>query len=96
MKELLKYSEWQDGVDRWHCNDVSKLSGIGSLWWVPCRMLEMTPVDYIKWLRATYAPDHMSFDGKTLLFSWDKDNYSKCHAFVLYINRIARNKKFFV
>lgn len=95
MSHILKYTEWES-VSGWHCNDVSDLAGISGYWWVPARLLNMTLVDYVKWLRENYAPDYMSFDGKTLLFSWDKSNYSKCHAFVLYINRVARNKKFLV
>jgi hypothetical protein len=94
-KHILKYTEWES-ASGWHCNDVSDLAGISGYWWVPARLLNMTPVDFIKWLIENYKPDHVSFNGKTLLYHWDKDHYSNMHAFVLYINKIARNKNFFI
>ena len=35
-----------------------------------------------------------SRNGKTLLYSWKKENYSKMHSYLLWINREARNRKF--
>lgn len=94
MAHILKYQEWQSPTGYWHCNDVSDLAGISGYWWVPARMLGLTPADYVKWLIKNYQPDRISFNGKTLLFSWSKEHYGKCHKFVLDINREARNRKF--
>lgn len=95
QKAILKYTEWES-VSGWHCNDVSDLAGLAGMWWVPARMLGMAPVDYIQWLVDKYSPDQISFDGKTLLYSWKPENYHKMHAFVLYINKYARDHKFFI
>ncbi len=93
---ILKYSEWQSPTGKWYCNDVEDLAGISGLWWVPARMLEMELDEYIKWLIKEYQPDDIKFTGKVLLFSWSKEHYSKCHSFVLYINKIARSKRFYI
>lgn len=92
---LLKFVEWQSsGTDEWHCNDTSDLASVRGLWWVPARLLGLAPADYVKWLIKNYKPDHISFDNDVLLFSWDKNNYARCHSFVLYINSESRKRKF--
>ena len=93
---LLKYVEWQSSTDEWHCNDTSDLASVRGLWWVPARLLGLAPADYVKWLIKNYQPDHISFGNNVLLYSWDKNNYAKCHSFVLYINKTARDKKFII
>ena len=92
---LLKFVEWQSsGTDEWHCNDTSDLASVRGLWWVPARLLGITPVEYVKWLIENYKPDHISFNNDVLLFSWDKNNYATMHKFVLYINSESRKRKF--
>ena len=94
---LLKFVEWQSsGSEEWHCNDTSDLASIRGLWWVPARLLGMTPANYVKWLIENYKPDHISFNNDVLLFSWDKSNYAIMHKFVLYINKVSRDKKFLI
>ena len=90
----LEYSDWQSGSGEWNCNDVKDLAGISGYWWIPARMMDMTPAEFVKWLVENYHPDKISFNGKTLLYSWSKEHYSKCHKFVLDINSIARKKNF--
>ena len=96
MAHVLKYSEWETGSGNYVCNDVSDLGGQAGLWWVPAIMLEMTPSEYVQWLVDNYHPDHLSFDGKTLIYSWTKQHYALMHKMVLYINKVARNKNFLV
>ena len=96
MAHVLKYSEWQGGSGNWYCNDVADLGGQSGLWWVPAIMLEMTPSEYVQWLADNYHPDHISFDEKTLVYSWAKEHYALMHKFLLYINKISRNKNFLV
>ena len=93
---IYKVSEWQSAGGRWYCNDVEDLAGISGLWWVPARMLGISPANYVKMLIDTYSPDNISFNKNTLIFSWNKENYAKMHRYVLDINREARNRKFFV
>lgn len=92
MKEEIhfyKVSEWQSPTGNWHVNDVSNLSGIAGHWWVPARLLKMTPADYIAWLIKNYQPDEVRWvsDKKLFFFSWNKENYSKAHSYYLFMNR---------
>ena len=97
MSKILKYTSWQSPTGKWYCNDTSDLAGIAGLWWVPARLMELTPAAYVKWLVETYKPDHITFtDNNVLIYSWDKEHYSLMHSFVLYINRVAKNKNFLV
>lgn len=96
MSHVLKYSEWQSPTGQWHCNDVSDLGGQAGMWWIPAYLLGKTPSEYVEWLIDNYKPDHVHFNGKTFLYSWAKENYAKCHSFILYINKCARNKNFLV
>lgn len=95
MAHLLKYSEWQGGSGSWYCNDTTDLAGPSAYWWTPARMMGMTPAEYIKWLVDNFQPTSITFNGKTLLYSWSEKDYSKCHKFILTINRIAREKNFY-
>lgn len=95
MARLYKISEFQGGSGQWYANCIDDLAGLGGQWWVPSRVLNMTAAQYVDWLIKTYKPDHITFD-KILIFSWDKENYSRCHAYVLAVNRIARQKKFMI
>ena len=96
MAHVLVYKEWQGGSGNWYCNDVSDLAGISGKWWVPARMLEMAPAAYVQWLIDNYHPTTLIWNGEILIYSWDKNHYADMHKFVLYINRIARQKNFLV
>lgn len=96
MAHILHYQEWQSPTGYWHCNDVSDLAGISGCWWVPARMLGITPADFVALLVEKYQPDKISFNGKTLLYSWKRENYGKMHSFVLWINATSRKKHFLV
>ena len=96
MAHILKYTEFQSPTGYWHCNDVSDLAGISGYWWVPARMLGITPADFVALLVEKYQPDEISFNGKTLLYFWKKENYSKMHSYLLWINATSRKKHFLV
>lgn len=96
MAHLYKASEWQSPTGRWFVDDTSDLANDSAAWWIPARILGLSLVDYVNLLINEYhatidkwCPD--SNDGKSLLlFHWDK--YADAHRYLLYINRIARNK----
>ena len=102
---ILHYQEWQSPTGYWHCNDVSDLAGISGYWWVPARMLGITPADFVALLVEKYQPDQISFNGKTLLYSWKKEmaiiswtqkDYSYCHKLLLNTNKLLRDKKIMI
>ena len=98
---VYEMSEWQ-GSGGWYCNDTKDLGGISGKWWIPAKLLNKTPLEYVQWLVETYKPDTIRFiqndncqDG-LLLYSWKPENYGKMHQYVLFINKEARHKNFLV
>ena len=91
---LLKYKEWQSGSGMWYCNDTSKLDGGGAKWWMPARALDLSLTDFILLLKDTYKATVVSYNPTTDYLHYYWNNYADCHKFVLYINRICRNKNF--
>lgn len=96
MAHMYKASEWTDASRKWHVADTSDLANDSAAWWIPARILGLSLVDFVLLLKNEYNanitgwyPD--SNNGKSLLlFNWD--NYNDAHRYLLYINRIARNK----
>lgn len=93
---ILRYQEWQSPTGRWYCNDVSDLGGISGKWWVPARMLNISLTDYVTFLKDEYNAIIDTYNIETDILIYHFDSYTDAHKFVLYINRIARNKQFLV
>lgn len=94
MAHLYKATEWIIGT-KWYVADTSDLANDSAAWWIPARILGLSLEDYILILINEYHAEIKWFpdsnNGKSLLvFSFV--NYSDAHKYLLYINRIARNK----
>ena len=90
-----KASEWKSGT-RWHVADTNDLAHDSAAWWIPARILNLSLEDFVLMLVNEYNATIDNWypeanNGKSLLiFSWK--NYADAHKYLLYINRIARNK----
>lgn len=51
------------------CNDVSDLAGISGYWWVPARMLGISPASFVQLLIEKFQPDKIKFTGNVLMCS---------------------------
>ena len=96
MAHLYKCSEWTDSTKKWYVADTSDLANNSAAWWIPARILGLSLTDYILLLKNEYNANIVGWypnsnNGKSLLiFNWN--NYNDAHKYLLYINRIARNK----
>ena len=92
---LLKYTEWEQN-GKWHTGDCSSLAKGSNYWWRPAKMLNMELTDYILMLRDKFHAINFryNYDHNVLLFDWP--SYKDCHTFTLFINKIAREKKYFI
>jgi len=93
MKVVYKASQWKDYKGYWHVADVSDLGHNSAGWWVPARLLNLSLEDFIMMLINEYHADIKylkSTDNPIVLYRWK--NYADAHKYLLYINRIARNK----
>ena len=95
-KQILKINEWQSASGKWYAADTQMFSG----WWEPARLFELHLEDYIQMLINQYHANIINFvqyeDKRNSLLIFNFDNYKDAHQFVLDVNRIARNKKYFV
>ena len=94
MAHLFRMEEWEAN-GKWHCADTTDLANGSASWWIPCRVLDITPAAFVKMLVEEY---HATVDWraeKGLLFvSWEKQ--SDMRKYKNKINKIAREKVFFI
>lgn len=91
---VYKAEEWQGASGRWYAADVKDLAHNSAVWWIPPQILGVSYEDYINKLVKEFNVTEMNYhyDTNTLVFSWD--NKTDAHKYVLYINKVARNKNF--
>ena len=96
---LYKAVEWQmDGM--WYCADTSDLVHDSSAWHIPCRILGISPAEFVRQLKEIYHCDDITWypnssNGRgLLLYCWTKQ--ADMRKFKNYLNKIARDKNFFI
>lgn len=97
MSHIYKASEWQNGDSGpWYVNDVSELSTTASKWYVPVRILGITPVEYVLLLRDKFNAKRIRYHEPTdvLLFSFDTQ--ADARVYKNWINKKARQSNFMV
>lgn len=89
MSHIYRMSEWAIG-DKWYCNDVEDLAKGSGYWWIPCRILDMTPTDFILLLKETFHVDNITYnkEANILIYSWNKQ--ADMRKFKNWINQMAR------
>ena len=93
--KLLRYSEWGE-AGAWSCNDVSDLCSVRALWWVPARMLNISPAEYVQLLIERFHPDKIKYSEEydVLMFSWKRiDDMRK---FKNWLNAEARKRNYII
>ena len=94
---LFKMSEWESATGKWRCACVDNLSGGSSAWWLPARILGISPADYVSLVINEYKPDDVWVLGRdsenpAFIFSWN--NQTKMRLYKNFINRKAREVNF--
>ena len=86
--------EWQSTSGKWHCNCVDDLGGIAGEWYMPARILGVSPAEYVQYMIKNFKPDdiHINKEKCLIFFSWDK--VEKERKWKNYINKIARENNF--
>ena len=96
MTHIYKCSEWQSATGRWHCADVEDLANGSAYWWIPCRILGISPEEFILLLKDKFNASDFYFDRKknVLLYSWEKQ--SDMRKYKNWINAQARKVNFII
>lgn len=95
MSHLLKLTEWQGSSGKWYAADVSDLAHGSGCWWHVPRMLNIELTDYVLLLKDKYHATNIKYDIESNMLFWDW-TYQDCHKFLLFINREAIKRKFFI
>ena len=90
---IWQVKEWES-ESGWHCNCVDDLANNSAAWWLPARVLGISPADFIKLLLTKYKPDEFYFNPDTCFCCWSWKSQSQMRLYKNWINRIAREKKF--
>ena len=91
---LYKSEEWQSATGYWHCNCTSNLANNSGAWYLPARILGITPADFITLLLTKYKPDKFYFDKDTCFCNWSWKSQSDMRKYKNMINAEARKKNF--
>lgn len=96
MPTLLRYEPWDDGFGNYHVNDCTDLSSIRGLWWVPARMLGISPAEYVELLITRFKVDKIKYiqEADVLIYSWN--SLQKARDFKNWLNKEARKRNFVI
>ncbi len=96
MSALYKLSEWDTPADMTYVNDISKTGKVGAQWWVPARVLGISPSEFLLLLIEDYDATISKYVPETgqVIYGWKKENKAKCRKFKNYVNKVAREKQF--
>ena len=95
MARLLKYDEWES-TGYWHCNDTTDLGHGSSLWWLPAKMLNMTPAEYLKMVIEKFKPDDIYYSDDCSFVGWSWKSQTKMRVFKNWINAEARKHNYLI
>ena len=87
-------SEWQSLSGQWHCNCIDNLTNNAGVWYMPARILNISPADYIKLILTKYKPDCFSYNKEKCVFLFSWSNQNNMRKFKNDINAAARKINF--
>ena len=93
---LYKCTEWEGG-GLWFCADTSDLVHDSSNWYVPCRVLGVSPAEFVRLLKEKYNCDIIKWTAEEpcmLFYCWS--NQSDMRKFKNDVNKAARDRHFLI
>lgn len=96
MAHLYRTTEWEDAIGNWNCGDVSSLGTKSNTWWYPCNILNLTPVEFVKFLIQEFKAVNFHYNTKADVLIYSFKTQSDCRKYKNFINKKAREKNFIV
>ena len=90
---LYKCEEWES-ISGWHCGCLLDLGHDSNLWYLPARILDLTPAQFITFMIENYKPDHIYLNAEKCLFFYSWDKQEDMRKYKNMINAAARKKNF--
>ena len=91
---LYKMTEWESPVSGWYCGNVDALGKDSNAWWLPARIMNLAPADYIQLLITKYKPDYIHFNKEKVLLSFSWKSQAAMRKFKNDLNAAARRVNF--
>ena len=91
---IFRLSEWQSPTGYWHCGCTDDLAHDSGAWYLPARILNLAPAQYIKLVLEEYKPDDYFLDADKCLFFFSWKSQIAEARFRNYINKKAREVGF--
>lgn len=91
---IYKSEEWQGSSGNWYCNCLSNLGSNAGAWYMPARILNISPAQFIELLITKYKPDNFSFNKDTCFCCWSWKSQTAMRKFKNDINAAARKANF--
>ena len=89
---LYRCEEWESPTG-WHCNCVINLAGGSSIWYLPARILNISPAAFVELMITEYNANAFIDKEKCLVFfTWQKQ--SDMRRWKNFINKKAREINF--
>ena len=92
---LFKMTEGED-TNYWYCNDVTDFGHDSGAWWHPCRVLNISPADFILLLKNEFKCKYIRYSIEYSFLHYYWDNQSDMRKFKNYINKKARERNYLV
>lgn len=91
---LFKVTEWQAASGNWYCGCVDNLAGDSGAWYLPARILNISPAAFIELLVTKFKPDDIWYSKEkcVLVYSWKSQ--AKMRVYKNWLNAEARKKNF--
>lgn len=93
---IYKMIEWQSGNGNWCCNCVDNFAGGSGEWYLPARVLKISPAEFITLLLSKYKPDHFHFNKEKCFCHWSWSSQTAMRRFKNDINAAARKNNFVI
>jgi len=91
---LFKMTEWQSASGNWYCGCVDNLAGDSGAWYLPARILNITPVAFIELLITKFKPDDVWYSKEKCILVYSWKSQTKMRAYKNWLNAEARKKNF--
>lgn len=89
---LYKTTMWEDAAGDYLVNDVTSMTSIAIKWWIPMRMLNLTPTEYLKMLKDKFYINSAHYSETADVLTFTFANEADARRYKNWINKQARDR----
>lgn len=94
---IYKATEWQSAITNYyHCLDTIDLAHGSSEWYLPCRILDITPAAFLQLLKEKYHATIKRITPTLISYYWLPHQRKEVLQFKRDINLCAKKKNFWI